>query len=125
MVTNRAVNMDRTIPSARVDAKPLTVPEPLQNRTTAAIRVVTLPSMMADKALEKPVLIADFTVFPTPISSLIRVKMITLASTAIPMDRIIPAIPGKVRVTSNADNRTSSRATYRHSASTEARPGTK
>ena len=44
--------MDRTIPSARVEANPLTVPEPLQNRTTAAIRVVTLPSMMADKATE-------------------------------------------------------------------------
>ena len=98
--------MERMIPIASVDAKPFTVPEPLQKRTAAAISVVTFPSMMADRAFAKPVLIADFTVLPIPISSLIRVKIITLASTAIPMDKIIPATPGRVNVTSKAASST-------------------
>ena len=51
--------MDKTIPIASVEANPLTVPEPLQNSTPAAIKVVTLPSMIADKALLKPDLMAD------------------------------------------------------------------
>ena len=123
LVTNNAVNMERIIPIARVEANPFTVPEPLQNKTTAAIRVVTLPSIMADRALLKPVLMADLTVFPTPISSLIRVNIMTLASTAIPMDRIIPAIPGSVRVTSKAERRINSRPTYNPKARTEASPG--
>ena len=38
---------------------------------------------------------ADFTVLPVAISSRIRAKMITFASTAIPIDRMIPAIPGQ------------------------------
>ena len=59
LVMNSAVIMDNTIPIASVEAKPLTVPEPLQNSTPAAIKVVTLPSMMADSALLKPDLMAD------------------------------------------------------------------
>ena len=59
--------------------------------------VVIFPSKMAEKALEKPFLIAVFVVLPSPISSLIRVKMMTFASTAIPIPRMIPAIPGRVR----------------------------
>jgi len=59
LVMNSAVIMDNTIPMASVEAKPLTVPEPLQNSTPAAINVVTLPSMMADSALLKPDLMAD------------------------------------------------------------------
>ena len=35
---------------------------------------------------------------PEQISSLIRVKVITLASTPMPTARITPAIPGRVRV---------------------------
>ena len=59
LVMNSAVIMDNTIPMASVEAKPFTVPEPLQNSTPAAIKVVTLPSMMADSALLKPDLMAD------------------------------------------------------------------
>ncbi len=113
------------MPRAKVAAKPFTVPEPLQNSTRAAISVVTLPSIMADNALLNPLLMADFTVLPRPISSLIRVKIITLASTAMPMDRIMPATPGRVRVISNADSITSTRPTYKASARDAARPGTK
>ena len=90
--------MDKMIPIIKVCAKPLTVPEPFNTSTTAAIRVVTLPSTMAEVALLKPILIAELTVLPVPSSSLIRAKMMTLASTAIPMDKMIPAIPGSVSV---------------------------
>ena len=74
---------------------------PITISTNAAIRVVILPSMMADNALAKPDLIAESTVIPARSSSLIRANMITFASTAIPTDRMIPAIPGSVMVISN------------------------
>ncbi len=60
------------IPIARVVANPLTVPEPLQRRTNAAINVVIFPSTIADVAFLNPILIALLTVFPAAISSLIR-----------------------------------------------------
>ena len=93
--------MERIIPIASVCAKPFTVPEPFRYNTNAAIKVVILPSIIADNALEKPILIEDATVFPLASSSRIRVKMIQLASTAIPILNTIPAIPGRVSVTFN------------------------
>ena len=100
-LTARAVNTERTTPIASVIANPLIVPVPNIPSTRAAISVVTLPSMMADRALWKPPFTACFTDLPSASSSLIRVNMITLASTAIPTDRITPAIPGSVSVTLN------------------------
>ena len=94
--------MERTTPSAKVMANPFTVPEPKTPRTAAAINVVTLPSTMAESAFLNPISMAAITLLPAAISSRIRAKMITLASTAIPMERMIPAIPGNVRVISNA-----------------------
>ena len=70
--------------------------------TNAAIRVVMFPSRIADIAFLKPISIADATVLPLASSSLIRAKIITSASTAIPIERMIPAIPGSVSVISNA-----------------------
>ena len=93
-----ADTIESMIPRIRVLAKPLTVPVPIRRSTIPAIIVVTFPSMIAERALSKPSLTADLTVFPAPISSLIRVNMITFASTAIPIDRMIPAIPGNVSV---------------------------
>jgi len=58
-VITSAVNMDKMIPSANVVAKPLTVPDPFTYNTAAAIKVVTLPSTIADNALSKPILIPD------------------------------------------------------------------
>ena len=104
-VTNSAVNMDTAIPSASVCAKPLTVPVPIKYSTAAAISVVTLPSMIADSAFWKPIFIEDFTVFPVAISSRIRAKIITFASTAIPMERMMPAMPGSVSVMSKPFNK--------------------
>ena len=92
------MNIDTTIPIASVYAKPFTAPEPLRPSTKAAMRVVMFPSKIAEKALLNPIFMADCTVLPVPSSSLIRSKMITLASTAIPIERIIPAIPGRVKV---------------------------
>ena len=100
-LTARAVNTERTTPIASVIANPLIVPVPNIPSTRAAISVVTLPSMIADRALWKPPFTACFTDLPSASSSLIRVNMITLASTAIPTDRITPAIPGSVSVTLN------------------------
>ena len=94
--------MERTTPIANVMANPLTVPEPNTPSTAAAIKVVTLPSTIAESAFLNPISIAAITLLPAAISSRIRAKIITFASTAIPMERIIPAIPGSVSVMSNA-----------------------
>ena len=106
LVITSAVNMDTTIPIASVCAKPFTVPLPSHCRTKAAIRVVILPSRMADIAFWNPAFKELFTLFPSASSSRTLAKMMTLASTAIPIPRMIPAIPGRVSVISNAFNRT-------------------
>ena len=103
--------MESTIPRASVMAKPLIVPVPLRYRTAAAINVVILPSITAESALPKPILMASRTFLPAAISSLIRVKIMTLASTAIPTERMIPAIPGSVSVTSRPFRKQSIAAT--------------
>ena len=117
--------MDTIIPIARVWANPFTVPEPLNQRTAAAIKVVMLPSTIADIAFWKPVFNAFFTLLPRDISSRTRAKMMTLASTAMPILRMIPAIPGRVRVTLNAFNIRSTSSVYITSARLEASPGRK
>ena len=99
--------METTIPSAKVWANPFTLPVPIIPRTKAAISVVTFPSRIADNALWNPVFKAVLTFLPTASSSFTLAKMMTLASTAIPIPRIIPAIPGRVNVMLNAFNATS------------------
>ena len=64
--------------------------------------------MIAERAFLNPELIDSYTLFPSAISSFILVKIITLASTAIPIDSMIPAIPGSVSVISKADNKRTS-----------------
>ena len=56
-----------------------------------------LESITAESALEKPALTAAAVVLPALSSSLILSNTTTLESTAIPIPRIIPAIPGSVR----------------------------
>ena len=73
-------------------------PEPNWKRKMAEMTVVKLESKMVTKAFLKPSSIADFTDLPARRSSLILSKMRTLASTAIPMLKIRPAMPGRVRV---------------------------
>ena len=59
---------------------------------------VILPSKIAAKLVLLPVRMAPSKVLPALSSSLMRSLVIILASTPIPMERITPAMPGKVRV---------------------------
>ena len=47
-----------------------------------------------------------------------------MASTAIPIERTIPAIPGRVSVSLKAASKHTTSSTYKVSPSTDARPGT-
>ena len=66
--------------------------------TTATITMVTLPSMMGVRPRLKPAFRAPSRVLPPRSSSRMRSAVITLASTPMPMARIMPAMPGSVRV---------------------------
>ncbi len=98
-----AVNMDKATPINKVRAKPLTIrapsSPPSQKRTRQAIKVVMLLSLIAVQARLNPASTAAPKLRPPRISSLMRSKIRTLASTAMPSDRMKPATPGKVRVT--------------------------
>ena len=74
------------------------VPEPKNIRIIATIALVKFPSSTEEKALLYPRLTASVSETPFPSSSPIRSLMIMLASTAIPMVSMIPAIPGSVSV---------------------------
>ena len=97
-VTTRAVNIETMTPMARVMPKPRTPPEAKKNSTPAAMRVVTLASAMALKARSNPERAALRKGRPAACSSLNRSKTKTLPSTAMPMARTNPAMPGKVSV---------------------------
>src|SRR5690606_30891799 len=122
-VTNTAVIMLAMTPMDRVTAKPRTGPVPRQARAAAAISVVTLASRMALRALRKPTSMAARTVDPACSSSRMRSKMTTLASTAMPTDRMMPAMPGRVRVALMPARVPSTMMPYRTSARLAARPG--
>jgi hypothetical protein len=96
--TKTAVNMLAVIPMMSVKANPRMGPVPNWKRKMAAMMVVTLASRMVRNAREKPDAIELKTLFPCASSSLMRSKTRTLASTAIPMVRMIPAMPGTVRL---------------------------
>ena len=86
------------IPIDNVTANPLTGPVPRKNKTRDAIKVVTFASRIVPKDFEYPDSTADIGFFSLLISSLILSNIITLASTAMPMVKTIPAIPGRVNV---------------------------
>ena len=65
---------------------------------TATIRVVMLPSKMAQKLSEKPSFRAPSRLLPLRSSSRMRLAEITLASTPMPMESTMPAKPGRVVV---------------------------
>ena len=50
LVTNMAVNIEHTIPTPSVIAKPFIGPDPIPARTIAAIKVVKLASSIVTKA---------------------------------------------------------------------------
>ena len=73
-VTNIAVNIDIKIPQNNTVAKPFIGPVPNCQRTKAAIKVVTLASIIVVNARSYPPSIAAFGVFPFLSSSLIPVS---------------------------------------------------
>ena len=64
----------------------------------ATMAVVILPSKMAQKLLWKPFFKAPSRVLPLLSSSRTRLAVMTFASTPMPMERIRPAMPGRVMV---------------------------
>ena len=102
MVRTVAVKILSMVPIMSVSAKPLTSPYPNSYRATPAISVVTCESITVVSARRYPWAVATRIVLPFLTSSLILEKMITFASTAIPIVRIIPAIPGRVSTFLNA-----------------------
>jgi hypothetical protein len=97
-VTKIAVNIEAMMPIARVTAKPRTGPVPNWKRTKAVSSVVSCASTIAESAWPKPSLTATRGLRPAASSSRMRSKISTLASTAMPMERISPAMPGSVSV---------------------------
>ena len=65
---------------------------------TATMMTVTLPSMTGARPRSKPARMAPSMLLPERISSLMRSAAMTLASTPIPMARMMPAMPGSVSV---------------------------
>ncbi len=103
LVTNMAENMLVTTPMARVMANPVTsgVPSLSPNHHSMAqvISVDTLLSRMATQALLNPASMPTLRLRPARSSSFNLSNIRTLASTAMPMDRMNPARPDRVRVT--------------------------
>src|SRR3954452_16038260 len=99
--TNTAVKRLINSPSISVTANPLIGPEPVIYRMTDEIIVVMWESMMVTNARSKPSEIDSGTLNPSLNSSRMRSNMSTFESTAIPMPRISPAIPGSVNVQPN------------------------
>ena len=75
--------------------------------------VVTCVSTMVAKAFEKPFSMAAFGARPLRSSSRIRSKTSTFESTAIPMVRMKPAMPGSVSVASKSDIAQASSSAFR------------
>jgi len=119
-----AENMLITMPKERVRAKPCTKEEPNQNRIIATNKVVRFPSRIDGHARVNPSSMATIKFLPARSSSLMREKMSTFASTAIPTDKITPAIPANVRVTGITLNNARRSTRYKRRAKHAKSPGT-
>ena len=94
-----AVNIDTSTPINNVMAKPTIGPEPKFQSTTATISVVRFESIIATSARLNPLSIAFLRLLPLLNSSFILSNIIIFASTAMPIESIIPAIPGSDKLT--------------------------
>ena len=94
-----AVNIETKTPMPSVRAKPLTAAVPSQKRMAPVMIEETLESRIESQARLKPSWNASDIFLPFFNSSFARSKMSTLASTAIPIERMNPARPAAVRVT--------------------------
>ena len=93
-----AVNIETKTPTASASANPLIRLVVKKYNTKQVISVEMFESRMEGQALLNPSLMARSNFFPARNSSFILANIKILASTAMPMDRMNPAIPGKVRV---------------------------
>ena len=91
-------------PMPRTIAKPLTCAGPTNPRITHVISVDVFESRMAGHARLTAASTAAGMVRPARTSSLKRSKIRTLASTAMPTDRMKPVMPASVSVTGKALN---------------------
>ena len=96
--------MDDKIPITNVTANPLTAPVPIVNNAIAAISVVIFASDIVENAFWYPAYMLALGELPLSISSRIRSKINTLASTAMPTVKTIPAIHDKVNVALNKES---------------------
>ena len=94
-----AENMLIKMPMLKVTAKPLTTLVVKPIKIKQVIRVETLPSKIEGQARRKLSAKAMVNGFSCFNSSFNLSKIKILASTAIPRDRMKPAIPAKVKVT--------------------------
>lgn len=104
LVTVMAENMEIIIPTPSVMANPFIMLEPNQNKIKQVIMLEILESLIEGQALANPSSIEVPSGLPFFNSSLVLSNIKTLASTAIPMERIKPAIPERVKVTGHASN---------------------
>ena len=91
--------IETSTPKRKVSANPCMSGVPNQKRIRAVIILEELESRIESHARENPFFVDSAIVRPPLNSSLIRSKIRTFASTAIPIDIINPAIPAAVRVT--------------------------
>ena len=94
-----AENIPIKLPIIKVRANPLTKLVPKLNKIKATKIIVKFPSRTDGQARLKPSSSEIRKPFPRFNSSLILEKIKILASTAMPIDKIKPAMPAKVRVT--------------------------
>lgn len=118
-----AENIDIKTPMPSVNANPLIKDVPNQKRIVAEIIVERLESRIEDQALEKPAETELAIVRPECNSSFSLSKIRILASTAIPIEIINPAIPAAVKVTGNNLNKANIIVIYIERATTAISPG--
>ena len=124
LATN-AQNRLPTTPIPSVIANPRIGPVPSSSRISAVISVVMFASSSVDKDFSKPERTAASGDFPVRRSSLMRSKMITLASTVMPIVRMIPAIPGSVRTARKRTSAPKTISMFRISARFATTPSTR
>jgi len=98
-------------PIPNTKANPLIKLVPNQKRMTAVMMLEIFESRIASHARLNPSSTASRRFSRSPSSSFRRSKIRTFASTAIPIERINPAIPAAVRVTGTSLNNASITAT--------------
>src|SRR3990167_9668054 len=117
-VTVMAENILTTMPIASVKAKPLTTLVPNHDKITQVIREETLESRIDVQARSKPACIACGKDFSRRYSSFKRSNIRILVSTAMPNDKMNPAMPARVKVTGQSLKIAKTNAAYIKRATT-------